>query len=105
MKKPDMEKVTLDRQEKTGQKILGQNTGPCMAQICCGSPVTHEFGRAWKMVTDEYRLDAATSSGILKTKQKLGVTFNSDKLGGIDFTKLSKLSMCIYGNRGCGVFK
>ena len=25
-------------------------------------------------------LDAATSSGILKAKQKLGVTFNSDKL-------------------------
>ena len=27
------------------------------------------------------------SSGILKGKQKLGVTFDSDKLGGIDFTK------------------
>ena len=36
----------------------------------------------------------ARSSGILKAKQKLGVTFNSDKLGGIDFTKFSKLSMC-----------
>ena len=35
-----------------------------------------------------YRLDAVTSSGILKAKQKLGVTFNSDKLGGIDFTKI-----------------
>jgi hypothetical protein len=34
-----------------------------------------------------YRIDAATSSGILKAKQKLDVTFNSDKLGGIDFTK------------------
>ena len=34
------------------------------------------------------------SSGILKAKQKLGVTFNSDKLGSIDFTKFSKLSMC-----------
>ena len=30
-------------------------------------------------------IDAVTSSGILKAKQKLGVTFNSDKLGGIDF--------------------
>ena len=37
------------------------------------------------------------SSGILKAKQKLGVTFNSDKLGGIDFTKFSKLSMCSAG--------
>ena len=35
-------------------------------------------------------VDAVKSSGILKAKQKLGVTFNSDKLGGIDFTKFSK---------------
>ena len=41
-----------------------------------------------------YILDAVGSSGILKGKQKLGVTFNSDKLGGIDFTKFSKLTMC-----------
>ena len=34
------------------------------------------------------------SSGILKEKQKLGVTFDSDKLGGIDFTNFSKLTMC-----------
>ena len=40
------------------------------------------------------KLDAATSSGILKAKQKLGKTFNSDKLGGIAFTKISKLTMC-----------
>ena len=39
-------------------------------------------------------LVAVKSSGILKAKQKLGVTFNSDKLGGIDFTKFSKLTMC-----------
>ena len=41
-----------------------------------------------------YIIDAVGSSGILKGKQKLGVTFNSDKLGGIDFTKFSKLTMC-----------
>ena len=41
-----------------------------------------------------YILVAIGSSGILKAKQKLGVTFNSDKLGGIDFTKFSKLTMC-----------
>jgi len=34
---------------------------------------------------------AVTSSGILKAKQKLGVTFNSNKLGVIDFTNFSKL--------------
>ena len=28
-------------------------------------------------------------------EQKLGRTFNSDKLGGIAFTKISKLTMCI----------
>ena len=42
-----------------------------------------------------------TSSGIWKAKQKLGVTFNSDKLGGIDFTKFSKLSMCSAGAGRC----
>ena len=40
-----------------------------------------------------YTLDAVTSSGILKAKQKLGRTFDSDKLGGIAFTKISKLTM------------
>ena len=39
-------------------------------------------------------LVTARSSGILKAKQKLGVTLTSDKLGGIDFTKFSELSMC-----------
>ena len=34
-----------------------------------------------------YLLGTARSSGILKAKQKLGRTFNSDKLGGIAFTK------------------
>ena len=42
----------------------------------------------------QYLLVAVGSSGILKWKQKLVVTFNSDKLGGIDFTKFSKLTMC-----------
>ena len=32
-------------------------------------------------------LVAVGLSGILKGKQKLGLTFNSDKLGGIDFYK------------------
>ena len=46
-------------------------------------------------------LDAVTLSGILKAKQKLGVTFNSDKLGGLNFTKFSKLSMCSAGAGRC----
>ena len=40
--------------------------------------------QAWREIQNLYILDAVTSSGILKAKQKLGVTFNSDKLGGID---------------------
>ena len=39
-------------------------------------------------------LVAVGSSGVLKGKQKLSVTFNSDKLGSIDFTNFSKLTMC-----------
>ena len=34
------------------------------------------------------------SSGILKAKQKLGVTFNFDKQDVIDFTKFSKMTRC-----------
>ena len=41
-----------------------------------------------------YLLVTARSSGILKAKQKLSRTFNSDKLGGIAFTKISKLTVC-----------
>ena len=41
-----------------------------------------------------YLLVAVWSSGILKGKQKLGVTFNPNKLGVIDLTKISKLTMC-----------
>ena len=41
-----------------------------------------------------YILVAAGLSGILKAKQKLGVTFNTNKLGGTDFTNFSKLTMC-----------
>ena len=41
-----------------------------------------------------YLVDAVRSSRILIGKQKLGVTFNFDKLGGIAFTKISKLTMC-----------
>ena len=37
---------------------------------------------------------AVGSSGILKAKQKLGVTFNFDKQDVIDFMKFSKMTMC-----------
>ena len=41
-----------------------------------------------------YVLVAVGSSRILFGKQKLGVTFNSDKQDVIDFTKISKMTMC-----------
>ena len=40
-----------------------------------------------------YILVAVTSSEILKAKLKLGVSFNSNNLGGIDFTKFSELTL------------
>ena len=50
-------------------------------------PIIFKFNSPKKLVITikPCVLDAATSSGILKVKQKLGRTFNSDKLGGIAF--------------------
>ena len=39
-------------------------------------------------------LDAVGSSGILKVKENLDITFNFDKQDVIDFTKFSKMTMC-----------
>ena len=41
-----------------------------------------------------FLLVAVGLSGILKAKQKLGVTFNFDKQDVIDFTEFSKMTMC-----------
>ena len=41
-----------------------------------------------------YLIVAVGSSGILKVKQKLGVTFNFDEQDVIDFTKFSKMTIC-----------
>ena len=70
---------------------LALNNGGCgQCQIeACRTPSSFEC-----LAGKKYILDAATSSGILNAKQKLGRTFNSDKLGGIAFTKISKLTMC-----------
>ena len=46
------------------------------------------------LISYTYILVAVGLSGILKAKQKLCVTLNSDKLGGIDLKKKSKLTMC-----------
>ena len=46
------------------------------------------------MSARHYLIDLVTSSGILKAKQKLGVTFNFDKQDVIDFTKVPKMTMC-----------
>ena len=63
--------------------------------MCCLCSVCVYQIRTYLFISDMlYLIVTARSSGILKAKQKLGVTFNSDKLGGIDFTKFSKLNMC-----------
>ena len=41
-----------------------------------------------------YILVVVTLSGILFANEKLGVTFNFNRLGVIDFTKFSKPTMC-----------
>ena len=48
---------------------------------------------SWTQFITTYPLVVVTSSGILKEKQKLGITFNFDKLGDIDFSEISKLTM------------
>ena len=73
----------------------GEKPVPRIRQIC-------RVSIAQKMKVRIFnRCGHVASSGILKAKQKLGVTFNSDKLGGIDFTKFSKLSMCSAGTGRC----
>ena len=66
----------------------------------CVSEV-HEFTEMPDGINCTAVVDAVGSSGIMFGKQKLGVTFNSDKLGGIDFTKFSKLTMCSAGAGRC----
>ena len=41
-----------------------------------------------------WHISAVTSSGILKAKQKLGITFNLDRQDNNDFTKFKKMTMC-----------
>ena len=52
------------------------------------------MGRKNILKSHLYIVVAVGLLGILKGKQKLGATFNFDKLGGIDLTKFSKLNMC-----------
>ena len=62
----------------------------------CQSSVTASIKETFKNSKEqaEYIVVAVGSSGILKAKQKQGITFNSDKQDVIDFTKISKLTMC-----------
>ena len=68
-----------------------------MIRNCSEAAIFHSYlimgpANLTVLKTTYYILVAVGSSGILKGKQKLGVTFNSNKLGVIDFTKFSKLT-------------
>ena len=70
-----------------------------MEQVILTSNATEFTNINWvtirtRIIQELYLLDAVGSSGILKGKQKLGVTFNFDKQDVIDFTKFSKMTMC-----------
>ena len=55
----------------------------------------------YTMYSNRYLIVAVRLSGILKSKQKLGVTFNFDKQDVIDYRRFSKITMCILqGLRG-----
>ena len=57
-------------------------------------PTTKVLNSQRTITEASYTLVAVGSSGILKAKKKLGVTFNFDKQDVIDFTKFSKITMC-----------
>ena len=57
-----------------------------------------------KLTLSSYLLVAVGSSGILKAKQKLGVTFNFDKQDDIDFTKFLKMTMKQIHKSSCRSF-
>ena len=69
--------------------FLSYERGNCHNSLLCIQQLKVRAGVAARPI-----LDAATSSGILKAKQKLGVTFNFDKQDVIDFTKFSKIKTC-----------
>ena len=71
-------------QDQLSDCSLQRQSGPCF--FCAFCPYYKQ-----RYV---YLVDAVGSSRILIGKQKIGLTFNSDKLGGNDFTKCSKLTMC-----------
>ena len=57
-------------------------------------PTFDFFFNSYLYGQSKYILDAVMSSGILKAKQKLGLTFNFNKQDVIDLTKFSKMTMC-----------
>ena len=61
--------------------------------LVAGTDYTYSFSLMESMFS-QYLLVAIGLSGIYKVKQKLGVTFNFHKLGGIHLTEFSKLTMC-----------
>ena len=75
----------------------------CLSSCYKGSLLSNIFGTCKKSnnvkfvpVGTTYLLVAVGLSGILKGKQNLDVTFDSDKLGSIDFKKVFKIDHVQY---------
>ena len=77
---------------KCWHSVSKPNLQATKAQL--GPPYEWVRNRANSLQPRRYLVVAVGSSGILKAKQKLGVTFNFDKQDVIDFTKFSKMTMC-----------
>jgi hypothetical protein len=70
---------------KSGEGVNSGNS--CDKEYC-------RMGCVCDSVTGKYTFDAVGLSEILKGKQKVGVTFHSDKLVGNDLKIFSKLTFC-----------
>ena len=89
-----------DNVEFTIQTRNGKEVATNIIKLVAGTVVFEDVGTEYfrgqvlKVSSKLYIIDAVGSSRILIGKQKIDLTFNSDKLGGNDFTKFSKLTMC-----------
>ena len=86
--------IRLANQDQCGFELCPSSSQPVGHNIYQKSSVSYVVVYKFIHFHPGWALDAVGSARILIGKQKIGLTFNSDKLGGNDFTKFSKLTMC-----------